>query len=84
MDDLTRQRLKRHRAVEAVLRIDGGEISSEELRLQLAAAAPNPEEDTISKRTWEAAVQQWRKVVCAAKTPTPECVPLPARLMRLM
>ena len=83
MEDQTRQRLKRHRAVQAILRIDWLEISSEELRLRMVAAAPNPEDDTITKRKWEAKVIEWRRMVVTAKTPTPESVPLPVGLLRL-
>ena len=72
MDDLTRQRLKRRRAIEAVLRIDADAISCPELRLRVVAAAPDPEDASITKRRWEAAVQEWRKMVRAAKTPSPE------------
>ena len=80
MDDLTRQRLKRRCAIEAVLRIDADAISCPELRLRAVAAAPDPEDTSIPKRRWEAAVQKWRKIVCAAKPPSPESVPLPFAL----
>ena len=83
MNDLPQQRVKRRRAVDAILRIDGAAVSSEDLRLSvLLAAAPDPDDDTISKRAWEADVQNWRRMVRAAKTPSPESVPLPWKLLK--
>ena len=73
-DDRARRLLKRRSALEVVTKINVSQISSGDLRLILIMLAPDAEDESISKRRWEKAVQQWRKKVRAAKSPAPEDV----------